>query len=75
MCPVVVSCYQRRQGAGRCWHPVLMCVLSCIALQLTSVDYFGQAGAMSVEQLLMELRESRDEISRLREEIDSTKVS
>ncbi|XP_045124118.1 transmembrane and coiled-coil domains protein 1-like isoform X2 [Portunus trituberculatus] len=43
--------------------------------QLTGVDYFGQAGGMSVEQLLMELRESREEIARLREEIDSTKLA
>ena len=49
--------------------------VSCVVLQLTGVDFFGQPGGVSVEQLLMELRESREEIARLREEIDSTKVS
>ncbi|XP_050713650.1 transmembrane and coiled-coil domains protein 2-like isoform X3 [Eriocheir sinensis] len=43
--------------------------------QLTGLDYFGQPGGMSVEQLLMELRESREEIARLREEIDTTKLA
>ncbi|KAG0727522.1 Transmembrane and coiled-coil domains protein 1 [Chionoecetes opilio] len=43
--------------------------------QLTGVDFFGPAGTLSVEQLLMDLRESREEIARLREEIDSTKLA
>ena len=71
MCLVVVTCHQDRH---RGWV-FLSSADVCLVLQLTGVDYFGQAGGMSVEQLLMELRESREEVARLREEIDSTKVS
>ncbi|XP_042214801.1 transmembrane and coiled-coil domains protein 1-like isoform X1 [Homarus americanus] len=41
--------------------------------QLTSGDFYGVPGGTTVEQLLMELRESRDESARLREEIDTIK--
>nr|XP_045604451.1 transmembrane and coiled-coil domains protein 2-like isoform X4 [Procambarus clarkii] len=41
--------------------------------QLTSVDFYGLPGGTTIEQLLMELRESREESTRLREEIDTIK--
>ncbi|KAK8734614.1 hypothetical protein OTU49_005900 [Cherax quadricarinatus] len=41
--------------------------------QLTSVDFYGLPGGTTVEHLLLELRESREESARLREEIDTIK--
>ncbi|XP_071529608.1 transmembrane and coiled-coil domain protein 3 isoform X4 [Panulirus ornatus] len=41
--------------------------------QLTGVDFYGPPGGTTVDQLLMELRESREETARLREDIDTIK--
>lgn len=50
----------------------LQCKLLCF--QLTGIDFYTMPGGTSLEPLLLELRESREESARLREEIETIKV-